>query len=548
MNLKKSFFGAWAIGGILMATMGVWGADSRPNIIVILADDLGFSDVGCYGGEIQTPNLDALAKEGVRFTQFYNCSRCSPTRASLLTGIYAHQANLAKNGRSLSLNAVTIAEVLKGAGYQTSMVGKWHLSVDKQLEKEEHLKWLNHQIDPGVPFSPIESYPVNRGFDKFYGVIWGVIDFFDPFSLVEGTKPVATVGKDFYFTDAISDKAVEYVREFSKEGKPFFMYFAECASHWPIHALPEDIAKYKGRYNEGWAALRKERFDRQVGLGLFDKGKLVLPPLDAKEDWDALSEEERRFQSSKMEVHAAMVDRMDQGIGKLVAALKETGQFDNTLIFFLSDNGASPEVPTFPPGYDRPSQTRDGRAMQRDDDLRLHPELIGSEESYTGIGEAWANAANTPYRFWKKESYEGGNHTPLIVHWPAGLKQKPGSFSPALGHVMDIMPTCLELAGAKYPAKFDGHEIVPMDGISLLPVFATGARQGHETIYFEHAKGRAVRSGDWKLVSNCDTPNQWSLYNLAKDPTETEDVSDQYPEKKEFMITGWNQWYKTMPK
>jgi len=509
---------------------------SRPNIIIIMADDMGFSDAGCFGGEINTPNLDGLAANGLRFTQFYNCARCCPTRASLMTGQYPHKVGLVENGRDLSRDGITIAEALGQAGYQTAMAGKWHLSRTVPLpDRNLHQKWLDHQYDPGQPFAPLETYPANRGFDKHYGVIWGVIDHFDPFSLVDGTEAVKTVPDDYYFTDAITKKSVEYIEQFSRTDKPFFLYLAHCAPHWPLHARPEDIAKYKDTYKGGWEELRRDRYQRILKAGLFKKENTPLPPIqDRGKKWQQLSDEEKEFQSAKMAVHAAMIDRIDQGIGDIVGVLKATGQMDNTVIFFLSDNGASPEVMTRP-GYDRTSQTRDGRQVRYNGIYEP-----GSETTYAGIGQAWASASNTPFRYWKKESYEGGCHTPLIVHWPKELKTRPGSITEQPGHVMDIMPTCLELADASYPAQYNGHKLTALDGKSLLPILAGSKRKGHEKIFFEHMGGRAVRMGDWKLVALKGEP--WRLYNLAKDRTETNDLAEKHPDRVQAMSAEWEKW------
>ncbi len=501
-----------------------------------MADDMGFSDVGCFGGEIRTPNLNGLAANGLRFTQFYNCARCCPTRASLMTGQYPHKVGLVQNGRDLTRNGITIAEALRQAGYQTAMAGKWHLSRTVPLaNKELHQKWLDHQYDPGEPFAPLETYPANRGFDRHYGVIWGVIDYFDPFSLVDGTEAIKTVPDDYYFTDAVTAKSVEYIGEFSRTDKPFFLYVAHCAPHWPLHARPEDIAKYKDTYKAGWEKLRRERYQRMLKAGLFDKENTPLPPIQGKgRKWEQLSEEEKEFQAAKMAVHAAMIDRIDQGIGDIVSTLKATGQMENTVIFFLSDNGASPEVPQ-QPGYDRSSHTRDGRKIRYKGIFEP-----GSETTYTGIGQAWASASNTPFRYWKKESYEGGCHTPLIIHWPKGLKTKPGSITQQTGHVMDIMPTCLELAGASYPAQYKGHKLTALDGKSLLPIFAGNKRKEHEKVFFEHMGGRAVRMDDWKLVALKDEP--WRLYNLAEDRTETNDLAAEHPDRVQAMSAEWEKW------
>jgi arylsulfatase len=529
-----------AVWGRLSPTRAQRTTFGRPNVVLIMADDMGFSDAGCYGGEIHTPNLDRLARNGLRFAEFYNCARCCPTRASLLTGQYPHKVGLARNGRSLTRNGMTIAEGLKRAGYNTAMVGKWHLSRTPVLEdKRLHQKWLDHQHDPGRPFGPLDTYPVNRGFSTHYGIIWGVIDYFDPFSLVEGTEAVETVPDDYYFTDAITDEAVGYIRELGKSDKPFFLYVAHAAPHWPLHARPEDIKEYEDTYAAGWDKLRKDRFERQVQAGLFERQTTPLPPVqDGGTNWDDLSEAEKAFQARKMAVHAAMVDRLDRSVGRVLDALEAAGQMDNTLILFLSDNGASPEVPQRP-GYDRTGQTRDGRTVKYED---IPLDELGSEISYTGIGAAWANASNTPFRYWKQESFEGGCHTPLIVHWPAGLKTRPGSICHGVGHVMDIMPTCLELAGASYPEALGGHRLTPLDGKSLVPVFAGKSRVGHEKLFFEHVRGRAVRVGNWKLVAYSNTPKQWELYNLANDRTETRNLADSHPQRVEDMKVEWQAW------
>lgn len=548
-NLTRRRFLELSACGALGAALPSFGCKNRrnadrPNVIVILADDMGFSDAGCYGGDIHTPNIDRLASNGLKFTQFHNAARCCPTRASLLTGQYQHKVNMATNGNTLGRNGITIAEGMKQAGYNTAMVGKWHLSKTKPLpDKQKQLDWLNHQYDPGIPFAPLDSYPVNRGFDSHYGIIWGVADYFDPFSLVDGTEPVEDVPDDFYLTDALTKRSVENVHDFAKQDNPFFMYLAYTASHWPLHAREEDIAKYEKMFDDGWDAMRKRRFKRQVELGLFDKDKTNLPPVqDGGADWDGMSEEEKEFMADKMAAHAAMVDRMDQGIGKLLDALEETGQLDNTLILFLSDNGASPELPkNWGPGFDRPSETREGEKIRYEGFKEA-----GSETTFTGIGPAWASASNTPYRYWKAEQYEGGSHTPFIAHWPAGLKVEPGSTTHQPGHIMDILPTCLELAGAEYPEKYQGHKITPMDGLSLTPILEGEQRKGHDRLFFEHVGGKALIEDDWKIVSLRKPNDHWRLYNLAEDPTETNNLADKYPDKLNTMVQEWTKWGKTM--
>lgn len=515
----------------------------RPNVIVIMADDLGNSDIGCFGGEINTPNLNKLANSGLRMTNFYNNARCCPTRASLLTGQYAHKVGLAINGNALTRNGATIAELLKGNGYQTGMVGKWHLSDDiTKPSNPEQLKWLSHQAYADAPFASVESYPINRGFQKHYGIIWGVIDYFDPFSLVDGEKNVQTVSKDYYITDAINQKSVEYIREFSKKSDPYFLYVAHCAPHWPLHAKPEDIAKYKGKYNMGWDELRKQRYNKMVKMGLIDpKTTKLIDVAGNNPKWEKLTAQEKEFHATKMATHAAMVERVDIGVGQILKELERTKTLDNTLILFLADNGASPEIPTNP-GYDRPDATRSGIKMKYDNEIA--PNEIGSEISYTGIGANWANAANTPFRFWKIESFEGGIHTPMIVHW-AGLKTPKGSTNTALAHVSDILPTILEVTKTKYPSNYNGNSLTELDGKSFLPVLQGKSKLGREDIFFEHESGKAYIKGDWKLVQKTRS-QKWELYHLANDRNETENFAEKEPAKTSEMLQAWETWYASM--
>lgn len=522
----------------------------RPNIIVILADDLGFSDVGCYGGEVNTPNIDYLAHNGIRYTQFYNTSRCCPTRASLLTGLYNQQAGIGKMTDAedepgylghITENAVTLAEVLKTAGYHTAMTGKWHVSnTNAQPNPKDQLDWLNHHKDYGG-FSPISQYPTSRGFEKYFGTLWGVIDYYDPFSLVSGITPIKSVPKDYYHTDAINDTAVAYIRSYSKSTTPFFLYVAENAPHWPLMAKPEDIARYKNTYKGGWDAIRMARYQKMIKLGLINPAETKLSERwhddlkwadNPSKEWDAMA----------MAVHAAMIDCMDQGIGRIINALKQTGQLDNTLIVFLSDNGASAEnAAGYGPGFDRPNETRDGRKIDYTMDKKVAP---GSETTYSSIGQRWANVANTPYQFWKAESYEGGIHTPMIAFWPKGITAKKGGLNTRVGHVMDFMSTFAELAGAKYPQLYHGHEIPPTQGISLIPSFEGIETGGHEDLFNEHFGARYARIGDWKLVS-FSNDSTWHLFNLASDKTETTDLKNNYPEKVTSLDSLWHKWANT---
>lgn len=531
---------------ILAATTTV--AAPRPNIILILADDLGYSDLGCYGGEIQTPNLDQLAASGIRFRHFYNTSRCCPTRAALLTGLYNQQAGIGRMTTDekepgyrgyLTENAVTLAEVLKTAGYQTAMSGKWHVSNTIEQPKEAHLKWLAHQADYGN-FSPIEQYPTHRGFDKYYGNIFGVVDYFDPFSLVSGDKAVASVPAGYYHTDAINDTAVQYIKTMGAADKPYFLYVAHTAPHWPLQALPEDIKKYENTYKVGWDAIRRARYQRMAKLGLIDTARTKLSPrIDADLLWQ--NNPDTVWDARAMAVHAAMVDRMDQGIGRLLKALDESGERDNTLIIFLSDNGASPEnAANYGPGFDRPGETRDGRKIIFPTKKEILP---GDQTSFASIGHRWSNVVNTPYRFAKAQSYEGGVRTPMIASWPKGIKNK-GGYSDWLGHVMDFMPTFLELSGAKYPSVVKGQAITPYSGYSLVNAFTNKKTIRKTPLFNEHFNARSVRNDNWKLVS-LSGDSIWHLYRIHDDETELVDLAGQHPEVVRQLAAEWQQWANT---
>lgn len=523
-------------------------APHRPNIVIILADDLGYSDIGCFGGDVHTPNLDALAREGVRFTDFYNDARCCPTRASLLTGLYPHQAGVgamtaktplpAYAGR-LKPTAPTIAEVLRSNGYRTAMFGKWHVS--NTIERPGHIQDLNRQRFPDV-FSPIEQYPTRRGFDVYWGAIWGVVDYFNPFSLVDGERPVRELPDDFYMTDAINQHAVEFVEHQRGSDWPFFIYLAHNAPHWPLHARAEDVQKYRGQYNDGYAAVRDARYRRMIEMGIIDPKTAPLPPTVGTDDWEKLTPAMRRFQSGLFQAHAAMIDRMDQGLGKVFAALKDAGKWDDTLILFLSDNGASPERYE-DAGFDRPTIARDGKPIDYhyDDPTRL----AGPEHTFYYIGRDWANVANTPYRKWKASQYNGGERTPFIAHWPAGLKAPAGSLVRARGHVIDLMPTALDLARASMPEQFAGARPHPLQGRSLRPLFdGQKDRPTYPALFGEHEGGRSVITPDgWKLIRDRGE-KQWHLYHLDVDQTETHDLIKEQPARAEQMQALWDQWAK----
>ena len=520
--------------------------DTRPNIVIILAVDLGFSDVGCYGGEINTPNLDYLAANGVRFSNFYNISRCCPSRASLLTGMYNHNAGIGEMTEDRHLpgyrghltdSVTTIAELLKLSGYHTAMSGKWHVSnTVEQLTKEEQMKWLDHHADHPL-FSPVEQYPTNRGFEKYFGNIWGVVDFFDPFSLVSGTTAIKSIPKNYYHTDAINDTAVAYIKELSKDNKPFFLYVAETAPHWPLMAPEEEIKKYISTYTIGWENIRETRYKKLIDLGLIDAAKAPLSKRwDDSVTWQ--NNPDKEWDARAMAVHAAMIDKMDQGIGRIITALKQVGKLNNTLIIFLSDNGASAEVAAnYGPGFDRPGETRDGRTIHYITKKDIMP---GPETTYASIGPRWANVANTPYQYWKAESFEGGIHTPFIAFWPDGIKLKKGTISNQVCHVMDIMPTLLQLAGTTYLSQYNGHLLLPMQGISFLPVLKGNTASGHAVLCNEHYGARYIRYEGWKLVARNKEP--WHLYHIAEDETEQHDLAGKYPLKVQALDSIWNSW------
>ncbi len=507
----------------------------RPNIVLILLDDMGYSDLGCYGGEINTPNIDSLATTGIRFTQMYNCARCCPSRASLLTGHYPHQVGIRAMGVNLNKNAATISEILKMNGYHTGMSGKWHLSETKPLkDHQEQLRWLAHQVDH-APFAPLYSYPCNRGFEEHWGIIWGVANYYDPFSLVHNETAIKEVPKDFYMTDFVTEKSIDLIRQFSKDNKPFFLYVAYTAPHWPLHALPEDIKKYKDTYKDGWEIMSQNRYKRMIDMGLIDSETYKLPENSSGRRWEDCKKKE--YESACMAVHSAMVDRADQGVGKIIEELKKTGRYENTVIFVLSDNGASPER-GYPPGFDRPGFTRDNRPIVYNSD---NP---GPETTWNYIGNGWASACNTPLRYWKKESYEGGTLTPFIIHWKDGLKGKENNINRGVAHVIDFLPTCLELADAKYPKMINGEKTLPPVGKSLIPLINGKIKSTHNTLYWEHEGGRAIRIGDWKMSAL--PGKQWELFHISEDHTEINDLSKQHPEKVARMNNAWEKWAKSL--
>ena len=481
---------------------------ARPNIVVILADDMGFSDLGCYGGEIETPHLDRLASRGLRFTQFYNSARCCPTRAALLTGVYPHQSGIGHMSQDWNLPAyrgrlnegcATIAEALRPAGYRTIISGKWHVG-------EARGEW-----------------PLDRGFDRFYGTPQGGGHYFRMLprrQLVLDTE-VIEPEDGWYSTDAFTDQAIGFIRESAEMEKPFFCYLAYFAPHYPLHARPEEIEPYLGKYRQGWTVAREARFRRQIEMEIVPSSTRLSSPDSAMPDWKTVGNQEEM--DRRMAVYAAQVSNMDRGIGRLVAALEEAGQLENTLLMFLSDNGACDAGGPF--GFTRKDRG-DAKA------------LTGTPNSYASFGRAWATVSNTPFRKYKGEIHEGGIATPLIIHWPARISDG-GSFRKHVGHVIDLMPTCLDVAGAAFPESRNGKPTIPLEGMSLVPAFE-GRSAEPRTLCWEHMGNRGVRVGQWKLVALNGEP--WELYNLETDPTETENLVANEPDRVGQMAQAYDQW------
>ena len=552
MKMPRNFLAPLCV---LLLACGSLAAAEKPNIIVILADDMGFSDIGCYGSEIATPNLDALATGGVRFTQFYNTARCCPTRASLLTGLHPHQTGVGHmmedkglDGYRGNLNrrCVTLAEALKPAGYRSYAVGKWH-------------------ITPGHTAKALEdrsNWPLQRGFERYYGTIHGAGSYWDPSALVRDDAQITAVNDaeyrpaEFYYTDAISDHAVRFIGDHARDHakEPFFLYVAYTAAHWPMHAKEADIAKYRGRYDAGYAAIRDARWAKQKLLGVVDE-KWTPSPLVG--DWSNVKN--REFETRCMEVYAAMVDSMDQGIGRVIAELKARGQFENTLIFYLQDNGgcaetigrgpnAKPrgETPTLPPmatgdfQYNStPKQTRDGWPVRMG-----YGTMPGGPDTYISYGREWANVSNTPFREYKHWVHEGGIATPLVAHWPAGIEAGgSGRLTHQPAQLVDIMATVLDVTGAQYPTERDGQKITPLEGVSLRPAMAGQPLARTQPLVWEHEGNRAIREGDWKLVAKGPAA-AWELYDLAADRSELHDLAAREPGRVKDLAAKWQAWAK----
>lgn len=495
-------------------------ADERPNFILIMVDDMGFSDLGCYGGEIETPHLDKLAASGLKFKQFYNNGRCCPTRAALLTGIHPHQAGIGHMTETpevpsplsdepyqgyLNGQCHTIAELLKRADYHTLMTGKWHLGYHRK-----------------------DTWPLQRGFDKFYGIISGASHYFRPDNrrgLTFGNKQV-DAPEGFYVTDAFTDYGIRFIQEAKKEDneKPFFLYLAYNAPHWPLQAKPEDLAKYEGKYKSGWTQIAAQRLKRMKEIGLIAPDWEPAP--HEGPDWDSLTQQQKDILDLRMAAYAACVDSVDQNIGKLVQSLKEMGEYENTIIMFLDDNGACAE----------------GGILGSGNELSVRNPLLSKGTAGPRCGRAWANVSSTPFRLYKHYVHEGGMATPFIVHWPAGIPTKShGRWIENFGFLPDIMATFLELAETRYPSQRNGEDVHPMAGESLVPILSGHDKPIHtKPVYWEHEGNRAMREGPWKLVWANDGP--WELFNLDADRTEMNDLSKMMPQRTARMKRLWESW------
>jgi arylsulfatase A-like enzyme len=497
--MKDKMFTLYSV--VLGLLLIAWGpteslaeaAGGKPNVVLILADDMGWSDLGSYGGEIETPTLDRLAAEGIRFTQFYNGSKCQETRASLLSGQYWQDSG----GRAFR-SGVTMGHAMRQAGYATFAVGKWHLA----------------------------SNPVDRGFDRYFGHLGGGTDFFkghSSFRLDSQPFDVSTI-EDFYATDAKADFAIRFIDELRNEDrdKPFFLYLAFTAPHSPIQARPEDIERYRGRYRIGWDEIRRQRYERMVELGVFDDQWPLSPRPGTIPAWDELSEIEQDFEDMRMATYAAMVDRMDQAIGRVLARIAELEEDGDTLVMFLSDNGASP--------FDR---HRRGTFYQEG-------ERLPDADAGWQYGLGWANVSNTPFQHYKRNMFLGGQLTPLIAHWPAGMGAA-GEIIDEPAHIIDLMPTFVDIAGSRWPTEFGGEEVKPLPGKSFRPLLKGGRFEREKPLFFHLYDHRAVIDGDWKLVSDWGRP--WALFNLAEDRTELNNLAEEEPRQFLRLKNLWHVWW-----
>lgn len=510
---------------------------ARPDIVLILADDMGFSDIASFGGEIETPALDRLAANGIRMTQFYNTARCSPSRASLMTGLHPHQVGVGilnfddlPDGYpgDLSAECATIAEVLSANGYATYLSGKWHLSVD--MEK------------------PNQSWPTRRGFDRFFGTLEGAGSFYQPRTLMRDEVNIEQEAAEpgWFYTDQITQNAVDFLREHDEQqpDRPAFMFVSYTAPHWPLHAHDEDIQRYRGRFDAGWDQLREERLKCLVKQGIIDPGWELSPRDDRVPAWSEV--EDQQWQARRMETYAAQVDRMDQGIGRILDELERSGRLDNTIVIFLSDNGGCAEemppekvaefVTAFVP---MKMTTQRGEQVEPGNVPGLDP---GPETTYQSYGRCWANLSNTPFREYKHWVHEGGIATPFIVHWPAGLREGSsggGDLCTEPAQLVDVLPTLAAAAGATYPSDRDGHRVPPPEGVDLLPTWR-GAAGSSRDLFWEHEGNCAIRRGRWKLVRKYR--HDWELYDIDADRTELRDLAGEHPELVAELAGAYAEW------
>jgi arylsulfatase A-like enzyme len=509
--------------GLFVHAQNKGKTSSKPNIILIMVDDMGYSDLGSYGSEISTPNLDRLAKEGLRLREFYNNSICAPTRASLLTGQYQHKAGVGYFDINLGLPAyqgflnkesLTLGEVFRNGGYSTLMSGKWHVGSE----------------DPS-------QWPCQRGFDKFYGILKGAANYFDVKPLPFGKTPYPTTllknnvkqypaDNSYYFTDEIGNNAVEFLEEQNKEKKPFFLYLAFTAPHWPLQAKPEDIAKYRGKFDKGWDVLRENRIQKLKENGILLPNQTISKRDSEVPEWDKLTYDEKQFWKAKMEVYAAMIDNMDQNVGKVLDKLKELKKDQNTLIVFISDNGAQGGFYTYNPLH---------RGLVKNEGP------VGTSGSFDYQEQNWASLSNTPLLQYKNNFHEGGFSTPFIAWYPS--KIKGGRIDKGTGHIIDLAPTFYDLAQIQYPKQYMGLKTNPLAGKSLLPVLLGGDSEvaRGEPIFWERAGNRAVRDGKWKIVSTYPA-TQWELYDLETDRGETINVASSHPEIVSRLSNLYAEW------
>ena len=510
----------------------------KTNIVVMMVDDLGYSDLGCYGGEISTPNIDALGYDGLRFTQMYNGARCCPSRAALLTGLHPHQAGIGQLSADLGVpsyqgylrdGCVTIAEVMKDAGYRTMISGKWHVSGS----------WDNRDRDKWILGDKKHPMPKQRGFDRSFSLLNAADSFWNPKSLIIEDVLVDVETSDFHMTDAIGDHAINQIEESVEMGMPFFQYVAFNAPHWPLHAWEDDIVKYEGKYMAGYDAIRTSRHEQQKGLGVVDD-KWVISPRDTDSpDWDDVRNKE--YEDIRMATYSAMIEQVDRTVGRIVDTLKKSGEFDNTVIMFLSDNGGCAELFQEDTDWPDPSMwesalTLDGQPVRVGDIPDLRP---GPDTTFQAVELPWANVSDAPFRLFKRWIHEGGISTPFIVHWPDGLEKKADILNNPM-HIIDIAATCYDIAGAQYPKEHHDTEITPLEGESFLPALKGKEMKRDIPITIEHEGNRGIRLGDWKLVAEWNKP--WELYNISDDRTEQNDLIDGEKQRVKVLEKAYFEW------